>query len=376
MAATVSENIRGLLDSVGAGWSSWITIFVLFVLAGLLVLGVNLRLARRSDEPQIRLIRQLVTAGTGLIVFILAVAIAPMEPGTREQVLKVFGLALTGVVAFGSTTFVSNAMAGLLLRSLRSFRPGDFLRVGDEFGRATECGLFHTEIQTEDRDLTTIPNLYLVTHPVTVIHASGTIVSATVSLGYDVAHQRIEELLLEAGKQAELKEPFVQVMELGDFAVIYRLAGFLEDVKHILSARSRLRSAMLDALHAGGVEIVSPTFMNQRRLEPGERFIPEWRDTGRGEAEREVEEGPPEKVIFDKAEEAGKLEELRKQREALEAELVELGQKKEGAASDAERSRAKERLAALDVEIEGKERELEDRAEGTGDAAPETTGSA
>lgn len=353
------------------GWFPWLAIFLLFVISGLIVLWVNMRLARRAGEPDIRVLRQLITGGGVVVVVALAVLIAPMQGGTREQVLKVLGLALTAVVAFGSTTFVSNAMAGLLLRSLRNFRPGDFLRVEEEFGRVTERGLFHTEIQTEDRDLTTLPNLYLITRPVKVIHASGTIVSATVSLGYDVAHHRIEELLLEAGKSAELKEPFVQVLELGDFSVTYRLAGFLEDVKHILSSRSRLRREMLDALHTGGVEIVSPTFMNQRRIEPGERFIPV-RDGRRVGDRRWAEETvTPEDLIFDKAEEAGRLEELRKERQALDAQLKELGQKKDekeegnNGDAEAERTRIRERVAAMDEEIKAKEKDIRDRAAGT-----------
>ena len=63
------------------------------------------------------------------------------------------------------------------LRAVRNFRMGDFIRVAEHFGRVSERGLFHTEIQTENRDLTTLPNLFLVTHPVTTIRTSGTIVS-------------------------------------------------------------------------------------------------------------------------------------------------------------------------------------------------------
>jgi len=37
--------------------------------------------------------------------------------------------------------------------------------VGDYFGRVTERGLFHVEIQTEDRDLATLPNMFLVSQP-------------------------------------------------------------------------------------------------------------------------------------------------------------------------------------------------------------------
>jgi len=56
------------------------------------------------------------------------------------------GNVLTGVIAFSSTTFVANMMAGLMLRSVKSFTPGDFIEAGDYFGKATERGLFHTEI--------------------------------------------------------------------------------------------------------------------------------------------------------------------------------------------------------------------------------------
>jgi small-conductance mechanosensitive channel len=76
-------------------------------------------------------------------------------------------------------------------------------------GKCRGAGRFHTEIQTDERTLTTLPNLYLVTNPVTTLRSSGTVVSATVSLGYDVPRGRIEELLLEAARdqlEAELEE--------------------------------------------------------------------------------------------------------------------------------------------------------------------------
>ncbi len=94
-----------------------------------------------------------------------------------------------------STTLASNAMAGLMLRIVRSFKPGDYIRVGDFLGRVTERGLFHTEIQNERSDLVTLPNLYVTSNAVTVIRPSGTFVSATLSLGYDIHHDEIEKTL-------------------------------------------------------------------------------------------------------------------------------------------------------------------------------------
>ncbi len=123
-----------------------------------------------------------------------------------------------------------------MLRLLNSFRPGDVVRVREHFGRVTESGLFHTEIQTEDRDLTTLPNLHLVCNPVPVVHSEGTMISMSVSLGCDVDHRPVENLLREAAKTNGLKDSCVHVMELGDYSVTYRASGFLEEVKQLLTA--------------------------------------------------------------------------------------------------------------------------------------------
>lgn len=91
---------------------------------------------------------------------VLVIIALPVASELRGQLLSLFGLAITALLTLSGTTFVSNAMAGLMLRSLANFRAGDFLRVEGHFGRVTERGLLHTEIQTEDRDLVTLPNLY------------------------------------------------------------------------------------------------------------------------------------------------------------------------------------------------------------------------
>jgi hypothetical protein len=229
---------------------------------------------------------------------------------------------VSAAIALSSTTFLGNMMAGVLLRVVRSFRPGDFIRVEGHFGRVSEQGLLHTEIQTEDRDLVTLPNLFLVTHPVRVIRASGTVVSADVSLGYDVSHRRVQTALLKAAAAAGLAEPFVQIIELGDFSIAYRVAGILTEVKQLLTVRSRLRAAVLDHLHGADIEIVSPRFQNQRLVAEDARFMPPREPEPAGAAtSREIF---PEELIFDKADQAESLTRLRAAHQSLEAKVTEL----------------------------------------------------
>ena len=199
----------------------------------------------------------------------------PISDTTRAQLLSLLGILLSAAIALSSTTFLGNIMAGMMLRAVRPFKGGDFIRIGEHFGRVSERELFHIEIQTADRDLTTLPNLYVVTNPFTVVRKSGTIVSTRLSLGYDVPRTRVEDLLLEAASRAGLDKPFVQIVELGDFSVTYRIAGLCTEVDQMLSTRSRLRASVMDVLHEGDVEIVSPEFRNLRNLESDRAIIPE-----------------------------------------------------------------------------------------------------
>ncbi|MHC4743653.1 MAG: mechanosensitive ion channel family protein [Planctomycetota bacterium] len=266
-----------------------------------------------------RRIAMILLVGLGLVLIIIAL---PVSDATQGDLFRLLGLLLTAAIALSSTTFIANVMAGLMLRAVRSFRPGDFVEVAEHFGRVSARGLFHTEIQTEDHNLTTLPNLYLISNPIIVVHASGTVVSATVSLGYDNQHSKIQPLLIKAAERAGLEDPFVQVTELGDFSVTYRAAGFLPEVKQILTARSNLREMMLDTLHGAGVEIVSPTFMNQRRIAEKERTVP---DEKASSLKRSVaKDGVPEELIFDKAEKAEKIEKLKSAKDRLNAEIEEL----------------------------------------------------
>ena len=303
---------------------------------------------------------------TGLAVLLCLLAL-PVTDETRKNLLSVFGLVVTAMITLGSTTFASNAMAGLMLRSMNKFRPGDFLKIEDHFGRVTERGLFHTEIQTEDRDLTTIPNMFLVQRPTTVVHETGTMISSTVSLGYDVPVDSIETALIQAGTEAGLEDPFVRVNELGDFSVTYRLTGFLKEIKTMVGTRSRLRRCMLNTLHAAGIEIVSPNVMIQRPMPPSEKIMPQ--ATEPSTAPDQPATPTSETRMFEKAEKAGRLEELRQRHEGMKKKVRELKEQlskateEEKPAIEAEMTSLSKRIDSLESAWETIESRLNEKFE-------------
>lgn len=327
------------------------------LVAAIVALWVLQRLLSRDrtagDARRFR--NQLVMGLSSLFMVLIVLLLLPIRDSLRGQLLGLYGIVVSATIALSAPSVLGNAMAGIMLKSLRNFRSGDFITVGEHFGRVSARGLFHTEIQLPDRDLTTLPNLMLATHPVTVIRGSGTVVSATVSLGYDVHHARVEPLLKDAVVAADLEEPFVQVLDLGDHAVTYKAAGILRDVKTLLGTRSRLRVAILDRLHESGVEIVSPGFRNIRRYEPGESFLPE--------PPRRATEATPESipvdVVFDKAESAESVELLERRRKEAQAALEKARADAKAAADDDARERADGKVRSLERRIEALDARLE-----------------
>ncbi len=281
--------------------------------------------------------------GIGLTSILIAL---PMHDATRGQIMGLIGILLSAAIALSSTTLLGNALAGAMIKSRGTMKVGDFIRIEDQFGRVTEIGLTHSEIQNEQRDLVSLPNLDIVSKPVEVIRSTGTLISASVSLGYDVPQTRIKLALREAAERCELEDPFVLVGELGDFSVVYTVYGLLRDTKRLLTATSNLRASMLDALHEARIEIVSPTFMNQRQLDPEVAVIPKRQWLPAPAPEDEV---VPEELMFDKAIATETIEKLRSVHKDLGQRIEEVEAKLEGLAVEspehAELERKRYRLA-------------------------------
>jgi small conductance mechanosensitive channel len=355
------------LKSIPSAIRDWLPALVT-LLIGIVIVTATYRLLMRRKPPTSgsRISRQLLITALAGVFVVLVVLQLPIADAPRGQLLSLLGILVTAAVALSSTTLLGNAMAGLMLRSIRNFNPGDFIVVEGHRGRVSELGLLRTEIQSERRDLITLPNLYLVSNPVTVVRPSGTFISATVSLGYDVSRSKVENCLIEAAKRAGLADPFVFVMELGDFSITYQAAGFLEEVKYLISAESKLRECMLDALHEASIEIVSPTFMNQRQLPEDRVFIPK-PERAREEEARAPEEPRPEERIFDKAELAETEAKLQQQLKSVTEEIEKL---KKNEVPDVDEKAAEARISDLDAlraqleeEIERRHKEKEEKPE-------------
>ena len=207
----------------------------------------------------------------------MLVMIWPLLPSSNSQVFQGVSVFIGVIVSLGSMSIFGNLMAGLVMTYMRPFRVGDFIRFGDVEGFVVEKTGLVTRLRTRKNLLVTIPNSTLMSAQTSNYTMSaenyGIIVHTKVTIGYDVKHDTIENLLLSAARATKHIEkhplPFVIVTTLDDFYVEYEINAYTKHTNLLSIIYSELHQNILDAFHQSGVEIMSPhIFAHRNDLEP------------------------------------------------------------------------------------------------------------
>jgi len=140
-------------------------------------------------------------------------------------------------------------------------------------------------------------------------------------------------------------------MELGNYSISYRVSGVLEEVKGIITARSNLYRSILNVLHDNGIEIMSPSYMNQRPLTVDQKIKP----PANISQEPKTDSTPAEDIVFDKAEQAEKLD---KERISLSESIKALEETLKDA-SDNDKAKIKESIQNARDKLKSIEPELD-----------------
>ena len=93
---------------------------------------------------------------------------------------------------------------------------------------------------------------------------SDLLVHSSITIGYDVPWQKVNELLVAAASKTEgigsHAEPFVLQTSLEDNYVSYEINGWTRKPEELPQIYSRLHANILDEFHGHKVEITSPAY--------------------------------------------------------------------------------------------------------------------
>ncbi|HET9252603.1 MAG TPA: mechanosensitive ion channel domain-containing protein [Candidatus Eisenbacteria bacterium] len=203
-----------------------------------------------------------------LVVFFAVVVCYPYIPGSNTEAFKGVSIFLGVLLSLGSTSAVSNLVAGFVLTYMRAFRVGDVIQVDADRGIVTEMTLLATRIRTPKNETVTIPNATVLGSRVTNYSRlsvdPGLVLHATVTVGYDAPWRQVHALLLQAAERTPgIKKdpaPFVLQTALEQVQVAYEINAYTDQPDRMLRIYSELRQNIQDAFNEYGVQIMTPFY--------------------------------------------------------------------------------------------------------------------
>ena len=205
-----------------------------------------------------------------IVIIIFAVIIAyPYIPGSSSDAFKGISLFLGVLLSLGSTSVISNIIAGYTMTYRRAFKVGDKVKIGETIGEVTEVRLLVTNLMSLKNEKIVMPNSTILNSEVinysTLAREQGLILHTSVGIGYDVPWRQVEAMLMEAADRTDglLKQPapFVLQQALTDFSVTYEINVYCNDDSGIARKYTALNRNILDVFNENNVQIMSPNYI-------------------------------------------------------------------------------------------------------------------
>jgi small-conductance mechanosensitive channel len=218
-----------------------------------------------------------VSGSNSLIIFILRAAVwfggiylAMEELGFELMGLLASLAVFSLIIGLAMQQTLGNIINSFMLALDQPFEVGDRIEVDGEIGSVVSVGILSTKILTNEENLVVIPNNNLVNSTV-VNHArgggdgQGRRISLVMDIGVeydeDISHVKytVLQLMRECPYVIDAPEPRVLLNELGDFAKVFRMYGWVEDYSDEFVAKDWLLKNIAERFAKEGIGIPFPT---------------------------------------------------------------------------------------------------------------------
>ncbi|GHV83492.1 hypothetical protein AGMMS50212_08320 [Spirochaetia bacterium] len=221
-------------------------------------------------SPTSNILRVLIIAFTVVIVY-------PHLPHSDSDVFKGVSVLVGILFSLGSSSIISNIIAGLVMTYMRPFKKGDRIKINDITGFVVEKGPMVTRIRTHKNEYVSFPNQMILNTSVTNFNSSvergaaGLIVYANITMGYDVPWETVHKILINAALKTAHTEkypvPFVNQLKLDDFYCWYEINVYTKDVSMLPLIYTNLYQNIQDGFAESKISLYAPHFQVQRHID-------------------------------------------------------------------------------------------------------------
>jgi len=205
-----------------------------------------------------------------LIIVFGAIVIFPYLPGSNSPFFQGISIFVGVLFSLGSTSAISNIVAGVVLTYMRPFKEGDIVKISDTLGKVIEKTLLVTRVRTFKQVDITVPNSmvlssHIINYSSSTTQDSHLILHTNFSMGYNVPWRQVHELLIKAALMSEdiLPEPapFVLQKALDDYYTSYELNAYTSCPQKMMATYSELHKNIQDVFIEAGIDLVAPHFV-------------------------------------------------------------------------------------------------------------------
>jgi small-conductance mechanosensitive channel len=214
-------------------------------------------------RPTFNILRILIYAFT--IAFIY-----PYLPNSDSDIFKGISVLVGVIFSLGSSSVISNLIAGIVMTYMRPFRVGDRIKINDITGFVVERGPMSTRVRTHKNEFVSFPNQMILNTSVTNYNSSivdnfdGYIVNTKITMGYDVPWHIVHEILINAALKIEHIEktpaPFVNQTKLDDFYCWYEINAYTKNVSMLPAIYSELHKNIQEGFSAANISMYAPHY--------------------------------------------------------------------------------------------------------------------
>jgi small-conductance mechanosensitive channel len=252
-----------------------IVFYFLLVVTKIFVAMLRMYLLHKEAETAIASNLDMIVYNLSLVV-IAIVTLSTIGLSWRVILPITGGLGIG--VGLGLRDIANNFISGFVILTTRSIKRGDWIALGENFGKIVAIGIRTSTLRTLDNIDVIIPNSDLVTKELINWSYSDNIVRIHIPVGvsYGSDVNLVKETLLEtAGRYKHARrepEPEARFIEFGDSSLNFELLVWVDIIQvKIPKAKSELNYMIWDAFREKGIQIPFPQrdvwFRNELRMD-------------------------------------------------------------------------------------------------------------
>jgi potassium efflux system protein len=268
---SVGKYLSWLNSGIGIGGTKITVINIIYLILFLVLFMFASRVIRETLQnrvlPRTRLDIGARASFVNIVIYafwILAIYTGINILGINLSSLAFMAGALGIGIGFGLQNIVNNFVSGIILLFDPSIQVGDMVQIGDDWGAVSRINIRTTVVQTFDNASLIIPNSEMLSNKVTNWSFQDPKVRRQVDVGvaYGSDIQLVRKILLQIA--AEMPEvladpaPWVDFMDFGDSALIFRIRFWISSPDYWLTAPTEFRFRIDEEFKKHGIEIAFP----------------------------------------------------------------------------------------------------------------------